>query len=323
MSSACNCCEEPPGAGMVLQCVSATTQFDTPCGSTDPDQQTPNGYADPPVLIRYCKKITEYHAGGGGYATQVTTYSISGITGECESHSTCSGSFTITYESGCILTGTYSGETCDLTFTKTGGSEDSICSGNGVLDPPEPSTLPPLFEGCAELVPTYPDFPAWPPADPDGPPVTLDTGQGTACTATSETAIPLDRIIKRKTKWRIKHYPTGTCYLKVWFRKTTTIYGDPSATPPGADVVTHDDTTTYEWTGTGNPCITNPDAGVYGWSNAIFGSEHINTPPDVPGSIAISILKFSYLPGYEPDVTDPENHQPNGYPDPTWEVAAP
>lgn len=36
-----------------------------------------------------------------------------------------------------------------------------------------------------------------------------------------------------------------------------------------------------------------------------------------------AISRWSCVPGYEPDISDPENPQANGFPDPEWEPAAP
>jgi hypothetical protein len=145
-------------------------------------------------------------------------------------------------------------------------------------------------------------------------------GQGTDCSA--ETELTFGQLRKRKCKYRLKHSPTGTCYLKVWLRKTTTITADPDADPPVEASTTHDDST-YEWNGTGNPCFSE-HLKAYDAAENIIYSEVTEIPvPETKSEVVVSLLKYSCLEGYEPDISDPENKQPNGFPDPAWEAAAP
>lgn len=117
-----------------------------------------------------------------------------------------------------------------------------------------------------------------------------------------------------KLKYRVRHLPTGTCYLKVWISKIFT----PAGGSPGTPVIT-----SYEWTGSGNPCLTVPLDPVNADSQKINGSETEVGVPASAGITTVSLLKWSCVPGYEPDVSDPENLQPNGFPDPTWEASPP
>ena len=183
------------------------------------------------------------------------------------------------------------------------------------------------YSDCEEVppcdLPEFPEFPSWPTTPPDDP-VEFEDGQGSGCVAIRNWTVGGVSKNETKVQWRIRHSPTGTCYLKVWLRKTTTVTGDPTADPPVEDEVTTDDSETYEWEGTGNPCIDNPDDGASATSNDIIDEDdHAIDPPDENGSISIEILKYSCLRGYEPDVSDEDNPQPNGYPDPAWEAAAP
>lgn len=215
------------------------------------------------------------------------------------------GADTPTVDQGGVL-----GELCDL------------CEDASVLPTPPDTTT---YEDCTEVPPCdleFPDFPSWPTQPPD-PPVVFEDGQDDSCTAIRNWDAGWAMKTETKVKWRIKHSPTGTCYLKVWLRKTTSVGGDPDAIPPIEPTVTTDDSETYEWTGTGNPCIANPNDGAASPSNDIVGDENTLDPPSENGSITVEILKFSCVPGYEPDVSDEENPQPNGYPDPAWEAAAP
>ncbi len=128
----------------------------------------------------------------------------------------------------------------------------------------------------------------------------------------------------RKLKYRIRHLPTGTCYLKIWIRRETRIYADASASPPIVGSTTISDTETYEWIATGNPCFPDPAKGRRDLRfQSIFSDPVEVLPPASNGIIFVSILKWSCVAGYNPDRSDPDNNQPNGYPDLTWLPAAP
>lgn len=157
--------------------------------------------------------------------------------------------------------------------------------------------------------PEYPAWPEWSEATSSGQASRVKSG---TCGLT---------LTLEKTKWRLKHAPSGTCYLKVWLRKTFT----PAATDPPTDPLPDPTVTetTYEWTGTGNPCLADPTKAIDHADNAITGSETEVGAPEEEGVTTIEILKYSCVEGYEPDISDEENPQPNGFPDPTWEAAAP
>jgi hypothetical protein len=114
-------------------------------------------------------------------------------------------------------------------------------------------------------------------------------------------------------RWRLEHKPTGTCYFKAWLRRDWT--------PEGGSTVST--SISYEWTGTGNPCLIDPTKSVDDISNLIIPNPTEEGVPDTDGTVRIwDLLKYSCLPGYEPDQSDPDNPQPNGFPDPAWEPAA-
>jgi len=164
-------------------------------------------------------------------------------------------------------------------------------------------------------MPAFPSFPT-----DSGPAVEMDTRQGTQSWAERSSGED-DASWQTHVQWRVKHSPTGTCYLKVWFLQTT--FKDSGYYISPDDVTTDDSTTPYEWSGTGNPCISNPDDGLYSASNKISGDPNTMLPPTFDGTRMIEILKYSLVENYEPDVSDVENPQPNGYPDPAWEAVAP
>lgn len=110
----------------------------------------------------------------------------------------------------------------------------------------------------------------------------------------------------RRTRWHIEHKPTGTCYLKVWLRKKF----EPES---GGDPV-YTDLTPYEWRGSGNPCIADPSLSVDSEENRVIGETTSENEPTEDGPVTIEIVKWSCVPGYEPDFSDPENPGPNGFP---------
>lgn len=119
----------------------------------------------------------------------------------------------------------------------------------------------------------------------------------------------------RRTKPQLKHYPTSTCYLKVWIRARFR----PSGGTGSTDVLT--DIDPYEWVGTGNPCLTDATKLYNDDANKITFDLPELTEADCPsnGSIFYEIKKWSCQAGYEPDDPNddgsrpsPDTH-PNGY----------
>lgn len=152
-----------------------------------------------------------------------------------------------------------------------------------------------------------PEYPAW----PNEPPTPYVYGQGSESTALYLRSG--EYVSRQKIKYRFKFNAPGTCYLKVWVRVTTTLY-------EGEDAPTYEDVE-YEWQGSGTPCLPDKTKPFYSDENIVY-SEPIEIPvPDIKSSISVSLLKYSYIKGYEPDITDPDNKQPNGFPDPEWEPA--
>lgn len=135
-----------------------------------------------------------------------------------------------------------------------------------------------------------------------------------------------------KLKIRIRHGATGSCYLKVWFKALFTPYDDKNVAGPTETILFGEDSQLppYIWNGTGNPCVKDQ-------TKSIGDGDNLYTEPEDGtiiefaegdaeprnGIMYVSIDKWSCLEGYEPDNSDEENPQPNGYPDPAWESAAP
>ena len=161
--------------------------------------------------------------------------------------------------------------------------------------------------------PVFPTYPSWGGVQP------LEPGQGYGQIAQRDDGCAVRTLTR--LQWRIRHLPTGTCYLKAWIRKTfTPAPTDPPTVPPPAPTITDE---IYEWQGTGNPCLTALSDAADAESQMITGSVNDLDAPATAGTTTVMVLKYSCVEGYEPDISDDENPQPNGYPDPAWEPAAP
>jgi hypothetical protein len=115
---------------------------------------------------------------------------------------------------------------------------------------------------------------------------------------------------KGKMQWRIGHCPSPTGYLKVWL---VNVARDESY------IETRTPLPPYEWRGVGNPCLTDPTISANAPANFVASPDEFEVlPPEHTGTNEIRIEKYSLLEDYEPDITDPENPQPNGFPAPTW-----
>jgi len=176
------------------------------------------------------------------------------------------------------------------------------------------------------------------------------SGIGNIYTYYGTVIIGLDRTDYR---YRIIYQLGSTCYLKVWLQiKIESWVSWTSARTILSDVVVE-----KEVVGTGSPCVEfetpPPYTGVvdydpftfepiYGqiqepryvkaaytaWESPVVPLPNIATASSGLGahsgvSLSYSIVKYSCVPGYVPDISDPDNPQPNGYPDPAWEPAAP
>lgn len=143
------------------------------------------------------------------------------------------------------------------------------------------------------------------------------------------TSYPYSPGFSRKihSEYSIIHAPTITCYLKVWLQNKTVTGPYPYTT------TFDDDFAVYEWVGTGNPCIADPtkspihvSGGLLSWGNPnLVTQAWQDLPIPITEGVTeyVKILKYSCVPGYEPDISDADNPQPNGFPDPAWEAAAP
>jgi hypothetical protein len=299
-----------------------------------------------------------------GGITETTTYTQDPETYECTSETVCSGSYTIsfTYEVSCrrldnqeldsrpnwTRTDTYTAnEDCSVGvevdygedysfdtavyavcyFTEISNvtnpePEDPAPAPTYSVPPPEDILVPPL------TLPAYPDFDA----EPSG----WLTGQGSSCTAHYTDELTTDAhgnvtrrtISQRKVKWRSWNHVTGTCYYKHWVMKRTETEADPDAEPPVEASVSTTEAGTWEWIGTGNPCIPVPTSPRESDDNKITeeASDEIivvvtGQTVEVGSAEVGSAIYYSCVPGYTPVSGDPT--KPDGYPCPGCEAEAP
>jgi hypothetical protein len=70
----------------------------------------------------------------------------------------------------------------------------------------------------------------------------------------------------------------------------------------------------YVWNGSGNPCYADTTKPPTHADNLIEGPPQNENEPATDGTTFIEIVKWSCVPTYEPDHTDPGNLEPNGFP---------
>jgi hypothetical protein len=169
--------------------------------------------------------------------------------------------------------------------------------------PLDPITAPPELEVEQEIV-----------TDP------LDWGMGTwlaggAGQRNNGSSLPTFNV---KVRYRLRHMPEGTGYLKVWISESNwSGYVDSWGDKVGEYIDT--ELEPYVWTGT----LADPLSSIFSEENQIGEwSEwlYADTPATPWGATfrARWITNYSYVPGYEPDFSDPENWQQKGFPDPAW-----
>lgn len=109
----------------------------------------------------------------------------------------------------------------------------------------------------------------------------------------------------QSSRYRLKHGPTGTCFLRVWLEKIFIPQTELGEDPPEPEVSSAG---TYTWTGSGNPCIDleNPEANIF-----YDSTEGALLPiPEEVGYVTVQVKKYSYLPDYTPSDSDPVNGFP-------------
>ncbi|MEI6036095.1 MAG: hypothetical protein WCS65_17660 [Verrucomicrobiae bacterium] len=350
--SACHCCEAPPvSVGIECDSAAASKSKPGPCGEINPADSL---YYLTVTTVHNDghTSVTQYTVDPDtGECTSETTCSgtwthtdtyTSGIDTNCDESPdpgferwllwcrSGSATKTITWNTDCSTTTTYSGSvsayseggwncpppTCadfadymeDASIASDGtisGTGDGVYLLEALAGTEPPAGVASVIYSNASAEETTADLitrtesaiPAYP-----------DTWTGT-CSSYRNLSGDETSYSVRKHKWRIAHPPSGTCYLKVWLQQVET----PET---GSPTITALDP--YEWTGTGNPCLEDDTLAVDHADNKITGDETEIGIPTEDGTITVEIVKFSCVPGYEPDISDPANPQPNGYPDPAW-----
>ena len=330
-----------------IQCVSSEVwKGCSLCGELNPDDN------------KYYLVKTETMTDGG---TKVTTHSLDPDTCECSHETVCSGSYTITITTEFECYRSSDGERVTITQTATGeytinadcsvsstsfeyspddidpDNEYSYCVGGA---PSEVQTPTPLEEAPAPVysvssgdievpLPEFPEYPEW-------GATSLADGQGLSCNAEYiETAVKDDHgnityksVSYRKVKWRGWNRVTATCYYKHWVMQRTETEADPDAEPPVEASVSTTEAGTWEWIGTGNPCIPVPTSPRESDDNKITeeASDEIivvvtGQTVEVGSAEVGSAIYYSCVPGYTPVSGDPT--KPDGYPCPGCEAEAP
>lgn len=109
----------------------------------------------------------------------------------------------------------------------------------------------------------------------------------------------------------IEHYPSGTGYIWAeygWFQVDYTT--DPAT-------YSYEKIDEYESRATPSGYPVNRE------ENLIRYSIGESPKQSVIGEGYVGVARYSCVEGYAPDISDPDNPQPNGFPDPAWEPAAP
>ncbi len=296
--SGCNCCEAPPAPSVTIECKSSAASKSKlgPCGYLNSGSY----YSVRTSAWTLTKNMAGCYFPGPTPDTRTETYSSTRVSTKTVSGDSCvetnawSGSIVITNSCGDNVYG------CSSTQNTDGSWTGDCYVGNWTSEATLETTYSSVVTGetTADLIArAAADLPSY-----------QETWTG-SCSAYRNLSPDENSVSIRKFKWRLKHSPAGTCYLKIWMRQVTTPEtGDPtySAIDP------------YVWNGTGNPCLTDDTKSVTHDDNLIFGTEHEISVPTVDGTITVEVTKYSYVDGYEPDISDEENPQPSGYPDPTW-----
>ena len=219
-----------------------------------------------------------------GAITTVRSYTLSGA-GVCTSNTTtCSGEITCDdFSEGC---GTF-GPTSfldNVAYTQTGAVSDEY-------------TNDMLYAAVLAAMPAY------------GGTYTPSSIAGIDAEAYYHLSPDGSSLTLASVKARLKHYPSGTCYLKVWVRsrfQPETFEGGVYMGTGAPDTLT--DIAPYEWTG--SPCMPDPTKAYDDPANAISFDLPDLAPPESNGDVVYEIKKYSCVQGYEP----PDDGSANGFP---------
>lgn len=309
MSAPCDCCTTPPCVPPEIECksISATGSKAapaTPCGFF----KTADG--------KYYSTITTTHSGG---FSNDAGCGFPGSGAYSGTHSSSEVSTKAVVDGVCVTTTVYSGSssysrTCDGATATCSASRNSTtgawtktftpAEGDPVTSPGEcvaySSTTGPVYsnEIAAEEAETTSALisrvvgllPSW-----------GETWTGT-CSAFRNLSPDESSYSIRRFKWRLKHQPSGNCYLKVWLREVFT--------PEGGGAPTYTDLAPYEWSATGAPCVNDPAKASFDLDNLIYGVESEIQEPAEDGTVTVEIVKYSCVPGYNPAEGEPDGYPP-------------
>ena len=226
---------------------------------------------------------------------------------------------------------------CAVTVTYTGENEQGTC--NPKEFPSFPEFQSAAITALAPFVICFNDEGYTPPDE-------IEPEEGQHYFASAYKYVnPNNPQIKseQRAKFRVKHGPSGTCYLKVWFQKVvqkwkyedcdTGFAGDPTwngGTPPTTVSCDENeygsnpcysrwstngkpefqDYGTYEWRGSGYPCYKDEDKPPFHCNNLIVGTEKELTAGENE-SITIR-FKFGFVEEYEPNWPDGDGSLTSG-----------
>ncbi len=169
-----------------------------------------------------------------------------------------------------------------------------------------------------QSLPSFPEF-----IECEKTPPPLSNGQGRSSEAYKFTS-PTNTLetSQQEFKFRLKHQPTGTCYLKVWFEKEILNWKSSTDQCPvlveDGDPEKEDIDEPYEWEGSGYPCFEDKEKSPTECENAIYSEPKTITAQENQ-SVSVRIKKWSIIKDYEPDDPDENGCQgckPNGFPIP-------
>jgi hypothetical protein len=244
----------------------------------------------------------------GGSYNYSGPYLIDPATGQPQGTLTISGSWSRQDEE-CVWEGTYA---WSLGGESGSGPADEPLGGgtasDGVVDPP-PVQYSKVYAGDGVFSDwTTATYPPWPEDREED--FEFENGQGSSCTASRK------KTEKTSIKYRIKHFPTISCYLKLWLlKKVTDKDGNETKTHP-----------TKTWSGSGSPCFEKKTKPPGDESNREITSvsEISGDALELDSSAVVTLSKYSCLSDYipaDPEDNDPE--KPNGFPNPAAELEAP
>ena len=343
--SACNCCEAPPCLEPQIWWESISTNAQK-CGHSQFSGPARRFRVSTELVAE--NRVSEFNHGGGWVETLTKSISTSRVAtktltnGSCSAPAyLCSGTFSAALTTaGLPEGGTDNSYSCSATLLP--GCPSFLvwttgCDGHAYTEPGFPG-LPAVVSPTLKFddwdFSSNPDEVTWvgsrsitltdefttddllvdallrlPPTVPFSgilAPIGALNPEGTTKTLSLDETV----LHARKAQFRVAHFPSATCYLKVWFQEHFV-----DAYPPYALVVSDSAIPPYEWIGTGSPCgFNDPTLSAHDSFNRILGPITVLDLPALHGPDGhrrIYVKKWSCVPGYEPDGTEAA---PNGFP---------